>query len=825
MFLRKHSQLLKENPMADNIPYQSHVTEDIVSTNNAYLIGFKLSGIGFENADDDQLNGWHERLNVFLRNIAKPNISIWHTIVRHRETRYPNGEFPKGFANDLNEKYHQRVAHEILMDNDIYLAIAYRPQPGRVGNAIMKYLGSVNADTLRQERQDAIEECEKLQQHVMASLGRYDPDPLGIYKHNGKLCSSLMEYFGLLTNGEWQRFYLPRAVLSEALATSRVFFGAETMEYRTATQTRMGAFLGIKEYPTPTVVGMFNKLLTVPFSFIQTQSFTFINKSAAQGLLGRHQARMHNFGDLSTTQADEIDDALDQVTSNQFVMGDHHYSLQVLTEPHENLSDTEILNQIRQLNANLAVAKTILADTGMTVAREDLANEAAFWAQLPGNFMYRPRLSPITSRNFAAMAANHNYPEGRLTGNHWGDAMAVFITNAKSNYYFSLHASDPKDPTGGSKKDVAHTFVCGQTGIGKTVTIGFLICMLLKQKVTQVIFDKDYGLEILIRALGGCYLTIENKKNTGLNPLQLEPTPNNVEFISQWLRQLVYREDKPLTESQRKELELALQGTLKIERQYRRLSRLVEFLSTKDPEGLYARLSKWCEATGGEYAWVFDNETDSVTDTISKNQTIGFDITNYIDNPVTRTPITLYLFHLVNSLMDGRPLIAWMEEFSKSITDKAYQEFSKDGLQTARKKNGGFVFITQSPSAVIESPIASAIAEQTATKIFLPNEEAKPGDYIDYFGLSEREFLLIKEQIEPGSRQFLIKQGHNSVVCELNLKGFDFELDVISGRTQNVKLVREIIAEVGENPDAWLPIYKERRLLLKEPAKTTEAVS
>ena len=48
----------------------------------------------------------------------------------------------------------------------------------------------------------------------------------------------------------------------------------------------------------------------------------------------------------------------------------------------------------------------------MIVAREDLALEAAFWAQLPGNFAMRPRKAPITSRNFAAMAPFHNYPVG-----------------------------------------------------------------------------------------------------------------------------------------------------------------------------------------------------------------------------------------------------------------------------------------------------------------------------------------------------------------------------------------------------------------------------
>jgi type IV secretion system protein VirB4 len=52
--------------------------------------------------------------------------------------------------------------------------------------------------------------------------------------------------------------------------------------------------------------------------------------------------------------------------------------------------------------------------------------------------------------------------------------------------------------------------------------------------------------------------------------------------------------------------------------------------------------------------------------------------------------------------------------------------------------------------------------------------------------LTEREFRLIKDQLEPGSRMFLVKQAHHSVVCQLDLKGFDAELAVISGRAAKV---------------------------------------
>ena len=664
MQLKNHKAIINDESAAVHIPYTSHVTEQIVKTYNGYVMAFKLSGIGFENADDDQLNNWHERLNVFYRNISKPNISIWQTVVRHRENTYPDGQFEPGFAHDLNEKYRQRIAQETLMVNDIYVAIVYRPQPGKIGTTAMSFLRRINSDALRQEQEEALEECQKLQQHVSASLSRYDPEPLGIYQQGVHCFSSLLEYFGLLINGEWQRVPLPRSPLNEVLATTRLLFGSEAMEYRTTTQTRVAAFLGIKEYPTPSIVGMFNPLMSVPFSFVLTQSFTFINKAVAQNLLGHQYNRMVNVGDLAISQSEELKSALDQLSSNEFVMGDHHFSLQVQADVFEGVKEAENLSRLRELNNNVALAKTILGDTGMTVAREDLAIEAAFWAQLPGNFAMRPRLSPITSRNFAAMAPFHNFPVGRATGNHWGDAMAVLVSNAKSNYYFSLHASDPKDPTGGSKKDVGHTSIYGQVGSGKTVLIGFLVCMNRKLDVTQVIFDKDYGLEILIRALGGCYLAIQNKKKTGFNPLQLDPTPGNTEFMSQWLQQLAKNPNRPLTVRESKDLEKSLQGTLALEQKYRRLSRLIEFLDKRDPEGLYARLSKWCEDTGGEYAWVFDNERDSVTEIMGKNATIGFDVTDFIDNQTTCTPITMYLippdqradgWQAIN-LLDGRIL-------------------------------------------------------------------------------------------------------------------------------------------------------------------------
>ena len=808
--LLRQSAMNREIFGAMNIPYTAHIHEHVVRTKAGdYVQALRLGGASFQSADDADINNWHERLNILLRNIASDQVALWTHIVRRRENVYPRGECPNGFSREVDEHYRARVTGETLMVNELYLSVVYRPQAGRVQGAAMKLLSRSNKSNEAQERRDSLDACAKLRTQLMASLDRYEPELLGTYDKGGRQFSSILEYFGVLLNGEWRPVPLPRASISEVLLTTRPFFGSEAMEYRTPTHTRLAAFLGIKEYPTPTSAGMFNLLLTAPYSFVLTQSFTFLPKSTAQRVLSSQYSRMRNAQDLAVSQAEELKDALDQLASNEFVMGDHHFTLQILADPYLGTKEAETRARFRTLLEHLSNARSILAETGMVVAREDLALEAAYWAQLPGNFSFRSRKAPITSRNFVGMAPFHNFPIGRPTGNHWGDALTMLITNARSPFYFSLHASDPRAQDGGSRKDIGHTSVIGPTGSGKTVLIGFLVCMLTKAHTTQVLFDKDRGLEILVRALGGRYLPLKNGIPTGMNPLQLELNAGNLEFLKTWLRRLVERRDRPFTVREESDLDSALHGTLKLPLSARRLSRLLEFLDPTDPEGIHARLRKWCVSEKGDYGWVFDNREDSVAPLLETSALMGFDVTDFLDNALTGGPLTMYLFQIVKRLLDGRRLVVWMDEFSKLLSDPSFEGFAKDGLKTWRKLDGVAAFATQSPSDVLASPIARTLVEQTPTKIFFPNDKATEEDYVRGFGLSVQEYLLLKEGLEPGSRMFLIKQGHHSVVCELNLRGFEYELNVISGRIANIEVMNQIIGEYGSDPAVWLPQFRD----------------
>ena len=222
---------------------------------------------------------------------------------------------------------------------------------------------------------------------------------------------------------------------------------------------------------------------------------------------------------------------------------------------------------------------------------------------------------------------------------------------------------------------------------------------------------------------------------------------------------------------------------------------------------MHARLERWCESAGGDYAWVFDNPVDTVVARLADHGVVGFDVTEFLDQDLTRAPLTLYMFHMVRQMLDGRRLVCWMDEFWRLLADAAFESFAKEGPKTWRKLNGVMCLATQSASDVLSSPISRTIIEQTPTKVFFPNADADETEYTRGFGLSEREFRLVKQQLAPGSRSFLVKQGHHSVVCRLDLDGCDAHLSVISGRATHLARMQRLRTQLGEDPAAWLPAY------------------
>ena len=92
---QRASALRRELTAAEHISCSAHVSENVVRTVfGDYVRAFRLGGASFESADDEQLNMWHERLNVLWRNVASPNVALWTHVIRRRERVHPRSHPP-----------------------------------------------------------------------------------------------------------------------------------------------------------------------------------------------------------------------------------------------------------------------------------------------------------------------------------------------------------------------------------------------------------------------------------------------------------------------------------------------------------------------------------------------------------------------------------------------------------------------------------------------------------------------------------------------------------------------------------------------------------
>jgi type IV secretion system protein VirB4 len=232
---------------------------------------------------------------------------------------------------------------------------------------------------------------------------------------------------------------------------------------------------------------------------------------------------------------------------------------------------------------------------------------------------------------------------------------------------------------------------------------------------------------------------------------------------------------------------------------------VMQNLPNIDANSVAERLRKWCSS--GPLGWALDCDEDLLE--FSSGRAYGFDYTEILDDQVTCPAVMMYLMFRVENLIDGRRFAFFMDEYWKALSVSYFEDFAKNKQKTIRKQNGFGVYMTQSPSDTLRSPIARALIEQTATFIFLPNPTADYHDYVEGFKLTEPEFELLKS-LREGSRMFIIKQGDSVSVGTLDLRGFDDELKILSGTTANVAKLDALRERVGDDPENWLKPFLQQ---------------
>jgi type IV secretion system protein VirB4 len=780
----------REAAAGERLPYARHVDDLTVETRDGLLMQFiRLDGLRFETVDTEEINYRKALRDAALRSIASSRFAVYHHVVRREASPQLHAEFSDAFSAQLDAAWQGRLAAKKLYANELYLTLVRRPLQGKIGvlDRLLRALGGA-ASVARVQADQAVDlrELSAAREALTAALSPYGARPLQVYETGHGPASEPLEFLSALFNGETRPVLLPPADLGRHLPYRRVSFGADALEL-SAVGRLPGAFaamISVKDYPPQTAAGLLDDLLRLPCELTVSQSFGFVDRQASLGRMNLALRRMRAADDEALSLRQGLTAAKDDVAAGRAAFGEHHLTVMVRAASLEALHEA------------CAEVQAAFTDVGVIAVREDVNLEAAFWAQFPGNFKDIARRALISTANFAGFASGHNFPLGKAEGNHWGQAVTLLETTSAGPYYFNFH-----------KQDLGNFTLIGPSGSGKTVVLAFLLAQARKFDPRIVYFDKDRGAEIFLRAIGGRYDVIRAGRPTAFNPLQLADSPANRAFLAEWTQRLVGRPGELLAQEDVERIQEAVDANYAQLPEFRRLRYFAElFRGDRRPHGadIAARLRPWWGE--GERAWLFDNAEDGLDLDV---RTLGFDITQVLDEPALRTPAMMYLFHRVEQRLDGHPAIVVIDEGWKALDDDVFVARIKDWEKTIRKRNGIVGFATQSAQDALESRIASAIVEQAATQIFMANPKAQARDYMEGFGLTEHEFGLVKS-LPDTSRCFLIKHGTDSVVARLNLAGEAELLTVLSGREKTVRLLDEILASVGDDPQAWLPRLLER---------------
>lgn len=839
----------REQTATKYIPYRFPMDEFTVSTVDWDMVRtIQVMGLPFETMAGTMLNGLSDQLFASLNTLGARNtrVALWTHLVRRKINYDFSGiEYDNYFSCELNKQYAARLSKEDFYTNELYVSPVYRPAGSDAERMTQRLIKKV--DDRRAAHAAAHEEIGHITDQLMVSLRRYHPTLLGTREDgHGNLLADYSElYARILNGGDSQPVAINRYVLATAIQRSDITFKGDVVVIDRPGGTRYAACLTLRapysiEQIRPNVL---HGLYKLKCEFILSQSLTFMSAARAERLLKVQLSHVQ-----STTgnvdQMRELNGAITQLQNGKFGMGEHEFILTLY-------GDT-----IDELNGAIHQAMGAFEEKSIEVFRETRGTLiTSYYGMLPGNFRTkRPRAQPISTANFVSFFPMHNYVTGSAAGSQWGMPITMLKTNGQSPYFFNYHVSrqtlkdqgaqleyalendDDANAEEGveeaegplfevnsetqprrrkQRKDSGNFIAIGPNGSGKTVAVCLFRALAHKKSIKDgpyrsFTFDRDCGQEIFINAVKGIYFRFGKNEQTGINLFKLANNSKNNFFqlsMAKWCAEQYEEQGRryAVTPDDEKELTASIQEVYHLSEHRRRWARLLDTL--KNPV-LKTALSRWVE--DGAYAWVLDCEADRF-DLAAAND-FGFDMTEFLDDNLARTPILRYLRFKIKQHAPGRPHSIELDEASVALQDPMLRhEWIEDDARRIRKQEGLIGLGVQDATDLTNGPLKGVLTTQFPTLMIFPNVQADEEAYMHGLKLTRQEFDQVRTGMHDKPGSFLLKRGVESVVVQLDLSGMDDILSVLSGSVDNLPIARNLIDQFDGRPEAWLPEFYKRR--------------
>jgi type IV secretion system protein TrbE len=532
--------------------------------------------------------------------------------------------------------------------------------------------------------------------------------------------------------------------------------------------------VAIDQFPEYAYLGILNSLNSLNIPFRWSTRFVFCDEDQVENLLENIEKswdqKTYTYRDMimqklgmqagranrdAISMSEDANQALNKAREKTVRYG-YYTSVIVLMHPNIDVVQKyaqfvrDVIQNIHQFNARI----------------ENINSEEAFLGSLMGARHYNIRRSLMHTLNLACLLQTGSVYQGELTSpNPYlpenSPPLAYAKVNGANAYYLNLY-----------EKDVGHTMIVGPTGGGKSTLLAFLLAQFLRYPHAQIFaFDQGRSLEKICRANQGqhYHLLKQDIKLAPLNQLKDEDLP----WAANYIEQLVILQGVTPSPEQK---DLILK-TLRLlaHSQYQSLSAFIHLLGDID---IGMALKNYSDE--GALNGLLDGDRQS----LDFQDFNVFELEDLLKTGEKNIIATLgFLFAHIEKRLDGRPTVIALEEVWLVMMRHFFKAQFIQWLVTLRKKNCSVWFTCQNLAQLYEDlNTLSAVIDSTATKIFLPNPNARQRGTLDrpaafelysLFGLNEFEIENMIAKATP-KQDYYIKQKAGA-----NLIQFDFSETVL----------------------------------------------
>lgn len=519
-------------------------------------------------------------------------------------------------------------------------------------------------------------------------------------------------------------------------------------------------------FPLESYSGILDCLSTLSFPYRSSSRFIVLDPIETQSLLIKVRTKWNNkqFNPLNAVMSLVSPGSESRFGNDEAVLKSLD-AQEALTEAQEGLvrygfythSVVLISDDFEECSRNAKSLAHLLKNKGFPSRIESINAVESYLGSHPGNSTANIRKPLIHSFNFAHFFPVNSQWIGEEVSPHpkfpkESPALFCAATTAHAPFFGNIHV-----------EDVGHHVIFGSTGAGKTSLQKFLMASFLRYKDAQIFaFDNQRGFYNLAKSCGADYYEIISLKNQiALCPLQVIESDAEKRWATQWLEDLITLQGVQISPKQRQVISEAVDA-LRSDK-VKSLSNLYANLQDRQ---LKAALDPFVEIQNGVMAKLLDGSADTLT----KSHYQVFEIGDLLGlTPKHIIPVISYLFHRIDSQLDGKPTLIVLSETWKLFNTEYFASKINEWLRQCRAKNASVSFETHS-LADINGPLKHVILSNCPTKIFLPNPMAhKYGerDLYKAIGLNDGQIELIANSIQRRHYYWTSPSGNCLIDLEL----------------------------------------------------------